>query len=89
MDLHPFVQEVVSHLNNVWKKIYEKKYMNIIVNHDYTYCFEIIYPQNKIVVDYGDEEDLHLQWTRNYFNNNKAFVRTRKLRQLAIVKIVL
>lgn len=25
---------------------------------DLTYCFEIIYPENRIVCDYGDEEDL-------------------------------
>ena len=27
---------------------------------DCTYCFEIIYPENKIVVDYGEIEDLLL-----------------------------
>lgn len=30
------------------------------LNKKYTYCFEIIYPENKIVVDYGNEEKIVL-----------------------------
>ena len=42
------------------KEIYDKKYTKNNVVQDYTYCFEIIYPRNKIIVNYGDEEDLFL-----------------------------
>jgi hypothetical protein len=40
--------------------ILEEKYPNVDLNSDYTYVFEIIYPQNRIVLDYGDMEDLIL-----------------------------
>jgi hypothetical protein len=40
--------------------IFHKKYNKQHVDERYTYCFEVIYPKNKIVVDYGDEEDLFL-----------------------------
>jgi hypothetical protein len=40
--------------------IYHKKYNKHHVDQSYTYCFEVIYPKNKIVVDYGNEEDLFL-----------------------------
>ena len=42
------------------KEIFKKKYMDEDVNKECTYCFEVIYPQNKIVVDYGLLEDLFL-----------------------------
>ena len=42
------------------KEIYDKKYTKNDVDQDYSYCFEIIYPQNKIIVNYGNEEDLFL-----------------------------
>lgn len=41
-------------------EILRKKYSNIEFNSDYTYLFEIIYPANRIVVDYGETEDLFL-----------------------------
>lgn len=41
-------------------KIYQEKYGGIKVDNDKTYLFEIIYPENRIVVDYGDQEDLIL-----------------------------
>jgi len=34
------------------------KHLWDLFNRDYTYMFEIIYPENRIVVDYGDEEKL-------------------------------
>ena len=38
----------------------EKFYSYDILKKDYTYLFEIIYPENRIVVDYGDTRDLIL-----------------------------
>jgi len=40
--------------------ILEEKYPDVELNTDYTYVFEIIYPQNRIVLDYGDMHDLIL-----------------------------
>jgi len=34
------------------------KHLWDLFNRDYTYMFEIIYPENRIVVDYGDEQKL-------------------------------
>ena len=42
------------------EEIFKKKYMDEYVNKECTYCFEVIYPQNKIIVDYGMLEDLFL-----------------------------
>lgn len=44
------------------KKILDQKYSHLLnsLNHDWTYLFEIIYPENRIVLDYGDKEDLIL-----------------------------
>ena len=42
------------------KEIYEEKYSDIEIDVEFTYCFEVIYPKNRIVVDYGGEEDLIL-----------------------------
>ena len=43
-------------------EILQKKYASILpnLNPKYTYLFEIIYPENRIVVQYGDQEDLVL-----------------------------
>ena len=41
-------------------KILWEQYKGYGFNEDYTYLFEIIYPENKIVVDYGDKEELIL-----------------------------
>jgi RNA ligase len=41
-------------------KILNEKYQNESFNDDYTYLFEIIYPENRIVVNYGDKRDLIL-----------------------------
>jgi RNA ligase len=40
------------------KEILNKKYDITPLRKDNTYLFEIIYPENRIVVDYGDEEKL-------------------------------
>jgi hypothetical protein len=42
------------------QEIFRAKYNHISVNKECTYCFEVIYPQNKIVVNYEDLEDLFL-----------------------------
>lgn len=44
----------------VAKTIYDYKYCHIHLDLDCTYLFEIIYPENRIVVDYGDMQDLVL-----------------------------
>ena len=50
----------VSHQSIKAEEIYYSKYGNLELDHAYTYCFEIIYPKNKIVVDYGQTTDLFL-----------------------------
>ena len=42
------------------EQIFKAKYLNKHVKKECTYCFEIIYPGNKIVVDYGALQDLFL-----------------------------
>jgi T4 RnlA family RNA ligase len=46
----------------VGTKILESKYQQVLdrLNPNYTYLFEIIYPENRIVVDYGRTKDLIL-----------------------------
>lgn len=41
-------------------EILRKKYAHLKLNQDWTALFEIIYPENRIVVDYGQTEDLVL-----------------------------
>lgn len=41
-------------------KILQEKYNEVEFNPDYTYLFEIIYPLNRIVLDYGETRDLVL-----------------------------
>lgn len=41
-----------------FKEIFTKKYNASHLYHTSTYLFEIIYPENRIVVDYGDTEDI-------------------------------
>jgi RNA ligase len=40
------------------KEIFYKKYNDLLLSRSNTYLFEIIYPENRIVVDYGNEEKL-------------------------------
>ncbi len=44
-------------------EILQKKYAHVKLNQAYTYLFEIIYPENRIVVDYGQMEDIVLLGT--------------------------
>ena len=41
-------------------RIWEERYADTTVNPSWTYMFEIIYPANRVVVDYGDVQDLIL-----------------------------
>ena len=41
-------------------RIWEERYTDTTVNPAWTYMFEIIYPANRVVVDYGDVHDLVL-----------------------------
>jgi len=45
---------------NKAKQIFDAKYKELKLNKAFTYCFEVIYPKNKIVVEYGEEEDIFL-----------------------------
>jgi RNA ligase. len=51
-----FVSEQAIKAND----ILQKKYSNFTFDPNWTYLFEILYPQNRIVVSYGDTEDLIL-----------------------------
>ena len=42
------------------KEILEMRYAAFVSFNEYTYLFEVIYPENRIVVDYKDREDLIL-----------------------------
>lgn len=41
-------------------KIYDELYKGYVLNPDYTYIFEVIYPENRVVVDYSGRRDLVL-----------------------------
>jgi len=47
----------MAHEANSWLR---EQYGHIVFYPEYTYMFEIIYPENRIVVDYGDERKLVL-----------------------------
>lgn len=51
-----FVSEQATKANEILRK----KYAHALFSPTHTYLFEIIYPSNRIVVDYGDIEDLIL-----------------------------
>ena len=40
--------------------IFRLKYKDLSLDQDYTYCFEVIYPENRIIVNYESEEDIFL-----------------------------
>ena len=42
------------------KQTFETKYAELRPDQNFIYCLEVIYPDNKIVVDYESEEDLFL-----------------------------
>lgn len=51
--------------NQMWKEKYEEKMGPMLVDGRFTLLTEIIYPENKIVVDYGEEEKMVLLAIRN------------------------
>lgn len=51
-----FTSEQAVHATNLWRD----KYKGWEPNPGYTYLFEIVYPENRIVVDYGQLDDLIL-----------------------------
>ncbi len=53
-----FQSEQAEKANEILNSRYAHTFAHL--NPNYTYLFEIIYPQNKIVVDYGNQEDLVL-----------------------------
>ena len=50
------VSEQAKHATDVWRE----KYSDVQVPGEYTFLFEIVYPENKIVLDYGGMDDLIL-----------------------------
>jgi RNA ligase len=51
-----FTSEQAIHATKVWKQ----RYAGRLPQNDVTLLFEIIYPQNRIVCDYGNNDDLYL-----------------------------
>jgi hypothetical protein len=51
-----FESEQAIKANEIW----QEKYSDIVIDPEYTALFEIIYPENRIVVNYGDLRDLVL-----------------------------
>lgn len=52
-----FTSDQAAHANALYQEKYEGNWKP---RKGVTYMWEIIYPQNQIVVDYGDEDDIHL-----------------------------
>lgn len=52
-----FASEQANHATRIYRERYQGKWTP---DPGVTYLFEIIYPGNRIVCDYGDEDDLHL-----------------------------
>lgn len=56
-----FASEQAIHATKVWQDKYEAEHtFNAHMALDYTFLFEIVYPENRIVVNYGDTDDLIL-----------------------------
>ena len=60
-----FHSEQADKANQMWKEKYEEKMGSMFVDGRFTLLTEIIYPENKIVVDYGEEEKMVLLAIRN------------------------
>ena len=54
-----FHSEQAEHATGVWNDFY-KDFNKAVQQSGMTYLFEIIYPENQIVLDYGDTDDLML-----------------------------
>lgn len=51
-----FVSDQAVRATEIWKE----RYSGVPVVPEYTYLFEIIFPSNRVVIDYGNQEDLFL-----------------------------
>lgn len=52
-----FHSEQAQHATELYKERYDGKWEP---NPELTYMWEIIYPENRVVIDYGDEDDIYL-----------------------------
>ena len=52
-----FMSDQAKHATKIWNEKYEGK---VLLDKNITYLFEIIYPENRIVLNYGDMDDLVL-----------------------------
>jgi RNA ligase len=57
-----FASEQAIKATEIWNAKYAEPYETVLeaLDEAYTFLFEIIYPENRIVLDYGDTEDLIL-----------------------------
>lgn len=51
-----FASEQAIHATKIWRE----KYNDLLPGHEWTFLFEIVYPANRIVLNYGDMDDLVL-----------------------------
>lgn len=54
-----FTSDQARHANLIWLDKYYRDW-EYLINDDYTMLFEIVYPENRIVVNYGDLDDIVL-----------------------------
>ena len=57
-----FESEQAKHATRLWQEVYAEHYEDTLeaLDEAYTFLFEIVYPSNRIVLDYGDMDDLIL-----------------------------
>ena len=67
------------------EEIFKLKYRQDNINKECTYCFEVIYPENKVVVDYDGMEYLflisitHTKMSKELNINNTGFKTVNKI----------
>ena len=66
-----FCSDQAIKANEILNSKYHDAYK--LLNKSYTYLFEIIYPENRIIVNYGDIEDLILIGVKNTSNGEDIF----------------
>lgn len=62
-----FVSDQAIHATKLWNEKYK---IDGSLSDNWTYLFEIIYPENRIVLDYGDRDELVLLGARNITNGS-------------------
>jgi len=65
----------------IWATQFIQKYNLSGLPDEYTLLFEIVYPENRIVVDYGDKQDLILLAVRNRFSGD--YIPRHEVEQIA------